>query len=82
MHFKLALFLLVPMAMGFPAAISIPVETLTVTNIIPAAVYDLKAWQAVVDEHLASKHFSPQDWTSKRRCHISLDLVNSITIAY
>jgi hypothetical protein len=67
MHFKFALAILAPMAMALPAA----VEDVNVSAKIPAAIYDLKAWQAVVDEHFASKRFSSQNYRSKRYCYIS-----------
>jgi len=60
MHFKLVLPFLVPMAMAIPFASSSLREESNVNSAIPGAVYDIEAWQAVVDEHLASKYFNPK----------------------
>lgn len=60
MHFKLVLPFLVPMTMAIPLAGLGPRGESDVFRAVSTTVYDLEAWQAVVDDHLASKSFDPK----------------------
>jgi hypothetical protein len=61
MQFTVAACLILPMVMSTAIAIPFSCESLPVKARTSAAVDDLAAWQAVVDEYYAGSKYFPQD---------------------
>jgi len=59
MQFNVAAYLILSMVMSTAIAIPISGESLLVKARASAAVYDLEAWQAVVDEYYSNSKYIP-----------------------
>jgi hypothetical protein len=61
MQFNVAACLILPMVMSTAIAIPVSGESLPLKAGTSAAVDDLAAWQAIVDEYYSGSKYFPQD---------------------